>query len=190
MALRRGFKAEAERIALELRDEIQIGPHGPIEPLRLAEHLSVPVCTLLDLAEKAPEAVQHLTGRGRATFSAATIYLSRTVRAIIINPAHSLARQLNSLCHELSHIVLDHEPGDPLQGVDGREWNPDHENEADWLAGCLLLPDEAALAAARMGRSVTEVAAIFGVSEALATWRMNATGAYVRAGRIRKRYGR
>ena len=47
--------------------------------------------------------------------------------------------------------------------------------EADWLAGVLLIPNEAAHAAARGGRTDEEVAEAFGVSGALATWRMRMT---------------
>jgi hypothetical protein len=181
---RRGFKAEAERAVIELRDELGIGPRGRLDPHALAEHLCVPVLTLHDLANVAKEDVRHFLGRGRSTFSAATIHVSRFRRAIITNPAHAATRQLNSLCHELSHIILDHEAEVVLNISGGRDWNGVQEREADWLAGCLLIPQAAAHAAARAGRSDEEVAQTFGVSHALATWRMRVTGARIRAQRL------
>ena len=166
---RHGFKAEAERIALELRAELNLGADGPLDPGALAKHLCVPIRTLRDLASVARDDVRHFLGRGRSAFSAATIYVSRFKRLIITNPAHATTRQMSSLCHELSHIALDHEAEAPLNVGGGRAWNGTQEKEADWLAGCLLIPNDAAHAAARAGRTDEEVAATFGVSRALAT---------------------
>jgi Zn-dependent peptidase ImmA (M78 family) len=97
---------------------------------------------------------------------------------------------MNSLCHELSHIVLEHESETPVSRDVGRAWNGPQEREADWLAGCLLIPQDAAHAAARAERTDDEVAVAFGVSKALASWRMRMTGARIRAqrlGQIRRR---
>jgi len=183
--LRRGFKAEGERIALELRDELEIGAQGRLDPSALAGLLQVPIMTLHDLAAVAPEDVRHLLGRGRSAFSAATIHVTRFRRLIITNPAHAMTRQVNTVCHELSHIILDHEPEAPLNLLQGgRAWNGAQEREADWLAGCLLIPHEAAHAAARKGHTDEEVASVFGVSRPLATWRMRMTGARIRAQRV------
>lgn len=177
---RRGFKAEAERIAIELRGELKIGARGRFDPDALAEHLSVPVSTLHDLAHVAPDHVRHFMGRGRSVFSAATIHVSRFKRVIITNPAHAATRQTNSLCHELSHIVLEHEAEGALSLGGRRDWNGTQEREADWLAGCLLIPSDAAHAAARKGHTDDDVATTFGVSLALAAWRMRMTGARIR----------
>lgn len=180
---RYGFKARAERIALELRAELHLGPVAPLDPQRLAEHLCIPVWTLRDLERAAPEHVRHLLGHKRDLFSAVTIY-RRRARLIITNPAHAETRQANSLCHELSHVILEHEAEAPLPNVNGgRDWNSTQESEADWLAGCLLITDEAAFKAARAQRTDDEIAARFGVSTKLATWRMRMTGARLRVQR-------
>jgi len=50
MSLRRGFKAEAERISGEIRHELELGMLDRLDPLRLAEHFGIPVLTLLDVA--------------------------------------------------------------------------------------------------------------------------------------------
>jgi hypothetical protein len=181
---RRGFKAEGERIALELRSELGIGPHGRLDPAALAEHLCIPVLTLRDLTGSALAEVRYFLGRGRSVFSAVTIYVGRYKRVIVTNPAHAATRQMNSICHEVSHIVLEHEGEGPLNINGGRSWNGTQEREADWLAGCLLVPLEAAHAAARSNRCDEDVAQAFGVSVTLAAWRMNATGARIRASRL------
>jgi hypothetical protein len=180
---RHGFKATADRISLELRSELGLGSRERLDPGALAEHLCVPVLTLRDLRRLAPDAVGHFLGAARSTFSAATVYVNRSKRIIVTNPAHAATRQMNSLCHELSHIVLEHEAEAPLNVVGGRDWNSAQENEADWLAGCLLIPNEAAHCAARAGDTDGDVARSFGVSPALAAWRMRMTGARIRAQR-------
>jgi IrrE N-terminal-like domain len=181
---RHGFKAEAERIALELRGELYIGAHGRLDPAALAEHLCIPVLTLHELRTAAPDAVRHFAGRARSVFSAVTISIDRYRRAIVTNPFHAPTRQMSSVCHEVSHIVLEHQAETPLNISGGRSWNGTQEREADWLAGCLLIPQGATHAAARAGKSDDQVAIRFGVSLALASWRMNATGARIRAARL------
>lgn len=183
---RHGFKAEAERIAVELRGELGLQVRGRFVPEALAEHLAVPVRTLHDLRHLAPDDVAHLTGRGKKAFSAVTIYVGRSKRLIVTNPAHAPTRQMNTLCHELGHIILEHDAEEPPKPTGGRAWNGIQEREADWLAGCLLVPAEAAFDAARRGLSDSEVAEAFGVSRSLATWRMNSTAARIRATRLER----
>lgn len=184
---RRGFKAEAERIALELRAEIGLSARARLDPMSLASHLAVPVISLSDLVSTAPAAVAHFTrGSGRSHFSAATVYLSEYKRIIITNPGHSDARRGNSLCHELSHIILEHDSEAPISSRGERAWNGDHEREAEWLGACLLIPADAAVHAARQGHDDATVADAYGVSKALATWRMRMTAARTRVVRTRE----
>lgn len=181
---RRGFKKEAEQIAIELRGELRLGPADRLVPEALAEYLAIPVRTLHDFVQLVPHDAQYLLGRGRSVFSAVTVHVGKYRRLIITNPAHALTRQMSSLCHELSHVLLGHEGESPLNVNSGREWNRVQEREADWLAGCLLIPQAAAHQAALRGHSDEEVATLFGVSRSLARWRMNATGARLRAHRM------
>jgi hypothetical protein len=183
---RRGFKTLAEKIALEFRSELGIGAHGRLDPASLADHLCIPILTLQDLLPSAVAAVHHFAGRARSVFSAVTIHVGRHRRAIVINPFHAPTRQMSSVCHEISHVVLEHEAETPLNINCGRSWNGVQEREADWLAGCLLVPSEATRAAAHAGRSDDQVAQAFGVSRSLATWRMNATGARIWASRLER----
>lgn len=182
---RRGFKEHAERIAIEIRGELQLDATAKLDPAAVAEDWRVPVLTLTALQKRAPEHVRHLLGAGKKTFSAATIHVTKFERAIIVNPAHAPQRQMSSLCHELGHIALEHNAESPLSVAGTREWNGPQEREADWLAGCLLIPRVAAHAAAKAGRTDDDVARAFGVSRLLASWRMNATGARIRVQRGR-----
>ena len=187
MALRRGFKSEAEGIAREVREELGLRPVDPLAPLKLAEHLEIPVIPLSALRREAPAMVRHFSRIDRSAFSAITIF-DGPARVIVHNDSHSVGRQSSNLAHELSHGLLLHPPRPPLDGYGNREWNQEEELEADWLAGVLLVPDEAALLIVRRELSVSAAADVYGVSEPMMRFRLNMTGAKVRvqrAGRYR-----
>jgi hypothetical protein len=187
---RKGFtQSRAEEIALELRDEVGVPFDGVLDPLLVAALLAVPVLTLHELVGVDRDIAFFTKGPGKGVFSAATIHLDRFRRGIIVNPAHSATRTVNSVCHEVGHLVLEHAPEAPLSLDHGRSWNGEQEKQADYLAGALLIPRDAAHQAARLGLTNAEVAAQFGVSVALATMRMNKTGARVREQRRRRALG-
>ncbi|MFO0722866.1 MAG: ImmA/IrrE family metallo-endopeptidase [Myxococcota bacterium] len=188
MATRRrrsGFtKALAEEIALELRGELGLGVNDTLDAAALAAHLMVPVLRIDQIHILDDQTRRFFTrGAGRSLFSAATIHLDEMQRGIVVNPAHARTRQGNSVCHEIGHIVLEHEPEGPLTLTNGRVWNREQEDQADYIAGALLIPKEAAHAAAIAGQTDEEVAELFCVSVAVAKMRMNGTGARLRARR-------
>jgi hypothetical protein len=78
----------------------------------------------------------------------------------------------------MSHLVLEHEFIQVLLTTDGyRAFNPDKEDEADWLGGELLIPHAAAERAARLDWDDEQVAEAYDVSVPLARMRMNYSGA-------------
>ena len=173
---RRGFKTEAEGIALATRQELGLTPIHRLDCLVLADHLGITVLSLTDMLAGGarPKSVACLQ-EPEARFSAVTV-CAGTSRIIVYNPAHSLGRQANSLAHELSHTILEH-PAGPAIGAGGcREWDESCEAEADWLAGVLLVPREGALLFWRGNPSIENGAAHFGVSDALFRQRINQTG--------------
>jgi Zn-dependent peptidase ImmA (M78 family) len=174
--LRRGFKAEAERIATAVRDELGLFPTSPLPCPDLCEHLSIPIVALPALVASGAslKSVRSLTSPD-ARFSALTI-VSGTKRMIVYNPAHPLGRRTNSLAHEISHILLEH-PLSPALGPGGcRRWDASLEAEADWQAGALLVPRQAALQWMQSERSLEDGADHFGVSLSLFRWRVSQTG--------------
>ena len=64
------------------------------------------------------------------------------------------------------------------------------ESEADWLAGALLVPRDAALRIVRQKIPIREATTTYGVSPSLLQWRLNQTGARVQVERERKRHYR
>ena len=94
----------------------------------LANHLAVPVVPLLSLRQygASQNSIAHLTSAGQGDFSALTVFHG-TFRLIVVNPAHSIGRQANSVVHELSHVILEHEPHEAM-GVGGcRTWDQEME---------------------------------------------------------------
>ena len=176
--VRRGFPAEADRLAAAVRAELQLGVHDRLDSRRIASEYGIPVAPITDLvAEGAdPASIHQLTVVDRGCFSAGTV-LAGTSRLIIFNPAHADGRLANSVTHELAHLLLEHAPG-PAIGPGGcRVWDAEMEAEADLLAGVLLVPRDAALACARIGLPHVIGAARFGVSTDLMRWRTDHTGA-------------
>lgn len=188
MRLRRGFKSAANETALEVREELSLRPTDPLNPFRLADHLAIPVLPLSALSDEAPAAARHFSSRNdRSVFSAITVFHG-TERVIVHNDSHSPGRQASNLSHELSHGLLLHPPRPALDGHGCRDWDQEQEDEATWLGGALLVPDEAALFIARQQLSVRAAAEIYGVSERMMTFRLRVTGAAVRVARA-SRYG-
>jgi Zn-dependent peptidase ImmA (M78 family) len=188
MAFRRGFKTEATDIAREIRAELGLHSTAPLDPRRLAEHLAIPVVPLSQLAA-VPHVVRYFTRKNKGEFSAVTVF-DGIERLIVFNDAHSAGRQTADITHELSHGLLLHVPKPALDSRGCRDWDEDCEDEADWLAGVLLIPDEAAIAIVQAGLTLAAAAEVYGVSIPLVRWRINMSGArirVVRASRYRRR---
>ena len=181
MALKRGFKAAANTLSAEMRDELGLGPFDRLDPRSLAQHLEIPIIDLSSFREKAPD-VAHLLTNETDVFSAVTVFAGPR-RTIVHNDGHAPVRQNSNICHELSHGLLQHPPTPALDNAGCRIWNQDYEDEASWLASCLLVTPQTALATARGYMTVEEAARKHAVSAKMMTFRINATGARARVSR-------
>lgn len=186
MNFRRGFKAECERVAIELREELGLSAAERLDPHLLAKHLAIPVASLAEFASSCGAAVAQLTSADRGCFSAATVFFGPR-RMIVYNPAHPPGRHANSVAHELAHVLLEHEPGAVRERSGERRWRAADEAEADWLAATLLAPREGILQVMYELGEVGAAAAHFGISEALMRWRLNHTGVARQIQRARAR---
>ena len=182
--MRRGFKAEANALAREVRDELSLTPTSPLDVWRLADHLGIPVIPLSDLCAEAPRAAQLFLHQGEAIFSGVTVFCGSR-RMIVYNDAHAPGRQANDIGHELAHGLLFHAPTPAMDGQGCRLWDSDAEDEANWLSAALLVPEEAALLIVRRGWSLARAAAEYGVTEKMIRFRTNVTGARERVQRTR-----
>lgn len=175
--LRRGFRAEAERLAIELRGELGLSPRDRVDPFALADLYGVPVHGTTDLEIDAAH-VTHFAGRESGTWSALTVFCG-TRRMIVLNDAHDVRRLANSLSHELAHLFLDHEPAPVLNPDGSRTWNRQVEAEANELGAQILIPDRIAKELAIRGLDPDDVAEGFGISSQLAEWRMRVSGGFI-----------
>ncbi len=177
--MERGFKTRCENLALQLRSELRLKKTDPLTPEQLAEHLSVIVVSPDDLPGLSEKALRQLH-RDRDSWSAVTVsYLG--IEIIIFNSLHSDGRQSTDMMHELAHILLKHRPFEMVFFSDKvdvrlREYDAEVEEEANWLAGCLLLPRDVLLWIKNRGLSDIEACELYRVNKVLLNYRMNRTG--------------
>lgn len=184
--MQRGFKAHAKRLAIEVRAELGLGPCDPLDPRDLAAEYGIPIYTVCELTAACDPAVAAwVQGPGQGVFSAALVPVG-TGRFIVDNDLHAPTRRASSIAHEMAHVLCDHRFTEVLITADGcRAASREDEDQADWLGGELLIPDAAAMAAARADWSDQQVALTYGVSPQRARMRMNVSGARRRAHRER-----
>lgn len=173
MALRRGFKAEANRIALRIRDRMGLSPTDPLDPFEVCTRLDIQV---IRLSEIDPRSL-FLHGQSSA-FSAVTV--PRGIEtAIVHNDSHHPYRQRSNLCHELAHCFLGHKCTPPLTEKGERARDGGIEEEANFLGGALLIPNEAALHIVSNGL-MTTARHLYGVSQPMLDYRLRISGAHTR----------
>lgn len=176
---RRGFKSWCEETALKVREHQDLAPTAPLSPFVLSRELRVAVVQPADLKDLVEDARRRLLGQHSDCWSAITIP-GKQRPLIVYNPSHSVARQNSDLMHELAHILLGHKPTlvfiDPNTNLALRTHDKAQEEEANWLAGCLLLPREVLLHIKATHLSDEAACRHHGVSAKMLTYRMNVSG--------------
>jgi Zn-dependent peptidase ImmA (M78 family) len=174
----RGFKTWCEKVASSFRSDLGVGPHDPLDPRKLAAHLRVLVWRIEEIPGIPPECVRTLLADAES-WSAATVAEGNR-HAIILNSGHSLPRQNSDLMHELSHLIRAHTPARMDISSDGllllSTYDKKQEDEANWLAGCLLLPRATLIRSLQLRLSVAGIATKYGASEEMTKYRINVTG--------------
>ena len=176
MALRRGFKSEAERIARGVRSDMGLSAAKSVAPEDLATLLGIEIRAGDELIRR--ERFRELERIQPDSFSACTLRPSPERVVIVYNPLSAKSRRRSDLAHELAHILLDHELSrlERLGDVTFFSCDAMQEEEAGWLSGCLLLPRALLSAETRRGVTAKEIAGKCGVSEQMAQYRLNVTG--------------
>lgn len=188
--MRRGFKANAERMALAARSELGLAARAPLDPWAYAKHIGVLVLNFEDL-KLATAARQQLLVNDSDSWSGMTM-VDGTLTTIVLNPAHAKTRQSSTLMHELAHVMLKHKPARVDISSTGllllSDYSDEHEEEADFLAAAMLLPRETLMWCRRRGDSVEVIAADHGLSESLCQWRLRMTGVDIQLRRSSRSY--
>lgn len=184
MEFRRGFKAEANRIALRVREKLALASIDPIDPVAVCKHFDISLLRLSDLDVD----VSRFLGSDRSRFSAVTVPRGHQT-VIVHNDSHDPCRQRSNICHELAHCFLGHECAPPLTVAGERTRDSGQESEAHFLGGVLLLPDEAAKRIV-LRRLRSTACKVYGISEEMLEFRLRLSGALAIERRIaQKRWG-
>lgn len=177
----RGFKANAERLAKQYREELNIHPCAALCAFKLAEHLQVPVCKSFEFLNL-PQEVSILSAENGVDcgWSALTMPTKSGNRIIIYNEYHSQLRQQSDMMHELAHIICKHERQQKVYDFEipfgMRDFDELQEEEAKCLGSTLQLPTPALLWASKRTMANEDISTHFNASLDMVKYRMNMTG--------------
>ncbi len=173
--MRRGFKAQAERRSIELRGELGLRDRDELPMELLANRLGAELRSAADLIDISR--LERIDALQPGAFSACTFEIGDR-RVIVWNPLSTAARTQSDIAHELSHLDLKHKVQEVKTVGDLTFFgcDPDEEQEANWQAGCFLLPRPLLFAELRAGNTVAGIAERYNVSLQMAQYRVRATG--------------
>lgn len=173
--MRRGFKAEAERLSGKVRGDLSLRPTDRLPLDLLGASVGAELRSAADLIQI--ERLVEIDNVQPGAFSACTFEIAQR-RVIVWNPLSTPGRITSDIAHELSHLLLRHAVKD-VQTIGDLTFfgcDPDEEQEANWLAGCLLLPRNLLSAQLRRGASTADLVEQYEVSSQMANYRIRATG--------------
>jgi Zn-dependent peptidase ImmA (M78 family) len=173
--VRRGFKAEAERLSERVRDDLGLKRADQLPLDRLAASLDSELRSAVDLIDI--NRLVEIDTLQPGAFSACTFDIGDR-HVIVWNPLASPGRRTSDIAHELSHLLLNHAVKE-VQTIGELTFfgcDPDEEQEANWLAGCLLLPRRLLVATLRAGATAADLAERYEVSLQMVNYRIRATG--------------
>ena len=186
----RGFKTWCETIALQHRRTLRLRPTDPLKPQAVAASLGVPVYGIEEVPGLDTQVLHTLLHEDSDSWSAVTITNGRK-SVIILNSSHSGGRPASDLMHELAHVIIGHTPSRVDVTEDGalilNTYDRQQEDEANWLAGSLLLPRDALMWIRKQGLDPQAAAREYGVSAQMLQYRLNVTGVDYQLGRGRTR---
>jgi Zn-dependent peptidase ImmA (M78 family) len=166
-------------MSFRLRAEIGLSVHDRIDPRQFLQHLGLIIWSPADIPGISPVCIAQLAEGDTYDWSGVTVREGDKT-AIIVNSRQPATRQANTLMHEWAHLELRHKPNRVDRSENGllllSDYPVEMEEEADWLAGAVLLPREGLFHHRSRGKNAAAVASHFGVSVDLAKWRLRMTG--------------
>lgn len=188
--LRRGFKSQCERRAVEIRRSFQLEPDSPLVAIDYAHDSGVVVWSDKDIVDLSDEDRRQLTVLDAESWSAFVLRITHR-HLILYNSAQTAPRVNSVIMHELSHILLGHKLTSAGLSEDGHLlptlYDQDQEDEANWLAGTLLLPRPALLTIRFQRLTESQARDRYGVSEQMLQWRMRMSGVEYQLANARRR---
>lgn len=172
-----GFKSHCEKLSESLREELFLNRWDPLEMDDLAAHLAIEVMPITHTGAPDDVLAWAATGDGAACFSALTVLNPAGARVIVLNDSHEQPRRESNLAHELAHALLMHDLAPVFAENGDRTYESIIEQEANYLAGALLVPGPMARGIVKRGTPISEAAASIGVSSEMMKYRLQVTGA-------------
>jgi Zn-dependent peptidase ImmA (M78 family) len=177
----------AERKAIDLRRQEGLAPWSPLPSETLAKRLNTRIIGPRDVGGLSEDKILVLLGTCSREWSAVTIRTEQGCHVVVENTTHSPLRRESTRFHELAHIICAHRPTGfqsiPGVGILLRSFDPEQEQEADWLGQCLHLPRPALGWCLNYEFSMEKISQTYVASEQLVRYRLNKTGLLI----IRKR---
>src|SRR4051794_31793659 len=104
------FRRRAEMLAAAERDALGLTPTCRLDPRALAARHGARVIELSVLPGVTDEQRARLMRTGGKELSA--LLIGEPGQAVlVVNDAHTTERQASSVCHEIAHLLLEHDPG-------------------------------------------------------------------------------
>jgi len=179
VAFRRGFKSQCERRSVEFRKQVGAAPTAPLLARDLARVIGVTVWSTTQIAGISREHLDVLNDQVDDSWAALTMRVGAS-NLIVYKPVQSAGRRNNAVMHELAHIILGHELAQACLLDDGSlvpgNFDQEQEDEADWLAGTLLLPRSALMSIRERHLVDSDACLEYGVSQDMLNWRIRMTG--------------
>ena len=175
---KKGFKTWCERASISTRRQLGLQSFDPIDLYKVAAIVEADIKYPKDVPGLDKKFLKILTEEDPDSWSAITIKIKQKI-VIILNSAHTKARQMSSLGHELSHLIIGHPASKTGISADGlliTGFDRLQEDEAGWLSGCLLLPHDACQYIKKTKMDQSSAQRHYGISADMYTYRMNASG--------------
>lgn len=178
--LKRGFKAESERIAIQYREALGIQPRESLCAFKLADHLQIKIYSATEFISS-PAEINLLSGSERGSeWSALTMSTLKGNRIIIHNPFNSITRQQSDLMHELAHIICNHKHSQVEYShsipFGMREFNKEQEEEAKCLGSTLQITRQGLYWAKKRNMKIEDIAKYYNASVEMVKYRLNMSG--------------
>jgi hypothetical protein len=187
-----GLKAKLKRDASALREELGLRPTDPLDCFTLCKCLGLEVLSFADLRAcmNLPEEMFWPLYENQKGQVVSAVMVRRPVGEVVVyNESHPPVRIQSSIAHEVSHHLCGHQAMtySNVESEFFRGNSSDEDEEANHLAGYLLMPREGILSLAIEGFKIPQLADNYNVSTQMARWRYNTSGV---ARQIKARGGR
>lgn len=165
----------AERHAIALRQQAQVGPLEALDPRKLGKFFKLQIAQLDEIVAVTPEQRAYMSKVNPKEWSGAGIELPNNRWLVLLHPLQTIERARVTTMEEVAHVYFGHKPTRIERAPDGqsyRHFDKRIEQEAYWTAAAALLPSKAVGLAVYRKQSAESLAAKYGVSVELVMFRI------------------